>query len=314
MSEHFVTHFNSGFLLQGMSLYFSMQRQMDDFTLWIVCLDDALGEILAKLELPNVRILEKEYWETTELQALREERSFREYCWTVTPSVPKFVFNADVNIERVTYVDADLWFRKDPGLIFSEFAESNKSILITDHHYAPEFDQSATSGQYCVQFMIFERDGCELVRSKWESQCRDWCYAYHEDGKFGDQKYLDVWPSKYAAYTHLLKDKTAILAPWNATRFPYGNSAVWHFHGVSISRQGQTIVVDCGYAPIPDVTIYNIYEPYILDLKKAAGMLRNVAIEHLPKRRFGLINVLKVFGKRIYFRFFRMSCHKVFRI
>ena len=77
MSEHFVTHFNSGFLLQGMSLYFSMQRQMDDFTLWIVCLDDALGEILAKLELPNVRILEKEYWETTELQALREERSFR---------------------------------------------------------------------------------------------------------------------------------------------------------------------------------------------------------------------------------------------
>jgi hypothetical protein len=314
MSEHFVTHFNSGFLLQGMSLYFSMQRQMDNFTLWIVCLDDDLVEILSKLKLPNVQILEKENWETTELLALRNKRSFREYCWTLTPSVPKFVFDADLSIQRVTYVDADLWFRKDPRLIFNEFAESNKAILITDHHYAPEFDQSVISGQYCVQFMIFQRNDSELVRSKWESQCREWCYAYHEDGKFGDQKYLDVWPTKYAAYTHLLKDKTAILAPWNATRFPYGNSAIWHFHGISIMRQGKKIIVDCGYAPIPDVTINNIYEPYILDIRMAAEILKGVAIEHLPIRKFGLKNVLKIVGKRIYFRFLRMSCHKIFKI
>ena len=118
------------------------------------------------------------------------------------------------------------------------------------------------------------------MRAEWESQCRDWCYEYHEDNKFGDQKYLDVWPTKHAAYIHLLKDKTAILAPWNATRFPYGNSTVWHFHDISISRQGQKLVVDWGYAPIQDVTIYNDYEPYILDLKKAAGILRHVAIEY----------------------------------
>ena len=77
MAEHFVTHFNSRFLLQGMSLYFSMHRPLDDFTLWVVFLADALGKILAKLKLPNVRILEKENWETRDLQVMIEERYFK---------------------------------------------------------------------------------------------------------------------------------------------------------------------------------------------------------------------------------------------
>jgi hypothetical protein len=311
MRENFVTHFNSGFLLQGISLYLSMQRHLDDFTLWVICLDDLVSKSLRKIELPNIKIIERDVWETEELRTLRDQRSFREYCWTVTPSVPKFVFNIDANVKRVTYVDADLWFRKDPRSIFNEFSDSKKSVLITDHHYAPEFDQSSISGQYCVQFMTFVRDDSEIVRSHWESQCRDWCYAYHDNGKFGDQKYLDAWPSKYEAYVHLLGDKTAILAPWNATRFPYGNSLIWHFHGVSITRQGKKIVVDYGYAPLPDVTIDNIYEPYLGDLRKAAGMLREDVIHHLPQRKSSLLTISKAFSKRIYFRCLRMSCHKV---
>jgi hypothetical protein len=69
--------------------------------------------------------------------------------------VPRFVFEADLSVEQVIYLDADLWFRQHPKPIFDEFNASGKQILITDHGYAPEYDQSATSGRYCEQFITF---------------------------------------------------------------------------------------------------------------------------------------------------------------
>ena len=37
--EHFVTVFNSLFLPQGLALYDSMQKNLDSFKLWVVCVD-----------------------------------------------------------------------------------------------------------------------------------------------------------------------------------------------------------------------------------------------------------------------------------
>ena len=214
----------------------------------------------------------------------------------------------------MTYLDADVWFRKDPKSIFNEFEKSNKSILITDHHYAPQFDQSKTSGQYCVQFIIFVRNNSELVRSSWESQCRDWCYAYHEEGKFGDQKYLENWPSNFENDVHVLKNQTAILASWNATRFPYSNAIIWHFHGVTIARQGKKIVVDYGYHPIPDVAIENVFDEYTKDLERVVEIFGEEVISYLPQRRLRVRDYLKNHIKRSYYRILRLSCHKIVKL
>ena len=166
--EHYVTLFDSLFLPQGIALHTSMERHVKDYTLWILCVDDQAHEILSKLNLPNVRLLQLSKLETADLLTVKPLRTKGEYCWTLTPFAPRFVFEADVNVTRVTYLDADLWFRKNPAAIFREFESSGKQVLITDHAYAPQYDQSATSGQYCVQFMSFNRDGCEFVRKWWE--------------------------------------------------------------------------------------------------------------------------------------------------
>ena len=274
--EHYVTLFDSLFLPQGLALHMSMERHVGAYTLWILCMDDEVQEALAKLELPNVRLLQLSKLETPQLLAIKPTRSKGEYCWTLTPFTPRFVFEADSGVSRVTYLDADMWFRKNPAPIFNEFDASGKYVLITDHAYAPEHDQSATSGQYCVQFMTFTRNGGEVVRKWWEDRCIEWCFSRYENGKFGDQKYLDDWPENFAEQVHVLINKELALAPWNATRFPYGNAVLWHFQSLRILKvAGRKLSVDIGLYQLPKPTRKYVYEPYLTDLQAAAdGMLR----------------------------------------
>jgi hypothetical protein len=168
-----------------------------------------------------------------------------------------------------------MWFRKNPAHIFQELEASHKHVLITDHNYAPEYDSSFLSGQYCVQFMVFSRGG-EKVRKWWEERCIEWCYSRIEDGKFGDQKYLDDWLDRFPDEVHALSDKELLLAPWNATRFPYGRSVCWHFHSLRIVSldSASGFGVDCGVYPLPLVTRQYVYERYVGDLRQALEIIR----------------------------------------
>jgi hypothetical protein len=268
--EHFVTLFNSLFLPQGLALHRSMERHVRAYVLWILCVDDETYDVLNRLVLLNVRLLKLSALETAELLSVKPERTIGEYCWTLTPFAPRFVFEADSTVKRVTYLDADLWFRKHPRPIFDELDASGKQILITEHAYSPEHDQSGASGRFCVQFMTFTREGGESVRKWWEDRCVEWCYARLQDGKFGDQKYLDDWPDRFSEQVHILKDKELMLAPWNASRFPYGNSVIYHFHGLRLTSNN-TVKIG-GYA-IPRVVVSEIYESYFRDLKSAIQRL-----------------------------------------
>lgn len=289
--EHFVTLFDSLFLPQGLALHMSMEREIKNYRLWILCVDDQTYEILTKLNLPNVKLLQLSKLETTELLSVKSTRSNGEYCWTLTPFAPRFVFEADIEVKRVTYLDADLWFIRSPSSIFEEFDKSRKKVLITDHAYAPQYDKASTSGQYCVQFMIFTREGGEVVRKWWEERCIEWCFARVENGKFGDQKYLDDWPERFVKFVHVLNSKEFALAPWNAIRFPIGTSVFYHFHGLRILSDKK---INIGLYFIPKSILQNIYEPYLVDLKIASLVLLN-RVNYKTRAQAKKISILKIF-------------------
>ncbi len=292
--EHYVSLFDSLFLPQGLALHMSMERHVKDYTLWVLCVDDETHEILTKLGLPNLRLLKLSQLETEELKRVKPTRTKGEYCWTLTPFAPRFVFDADPTVTRVTYLDADLWFRKPPTAIFREFEASGKQVLITDHAYAPENDATSTLGQYCVQFMTFTRIGGEVVRKWWEERCIEWCYARSEDGKFGDQKYLDDWPERFPDFVHVLNNKELALAPWNATRFPYGNGIVWHFQSLRIEKcSRRAFSVFFGQYVLPRVTLNNVYGDYVDELRQAVDMLRQNGVEIRPQQRRTLVSKLR---------------------
>ncbi|WP_050479687.1 hypothetical protein [Herbaspirillum rhizosphaerae] len=237
--ECFVTLFDSKYLPMGMCLHQSLMEHAQPFHLWIVCMDDLAVTQLRQLNLPHVTLLPLAEVETDALLGVKPGRSRGEYCWTLTPFTPQFVFDREPAAQRVTYLDADLFFFDRPSILLEEFARSGKDVLITPHAYSPEYDQSETSGIFCVQFMSFRRtEGGLAVMRWWQERCVEWCFARFEDGKFGDQKYLDDWPQRFPDQVHVLRQVEKTWAPWNVRRFLAEDGAakpvLYHFHSLKI--------------------------------------------------------------------------------
>lgn len=299
--EHYVTLFDGFFLPQGLALNISLKRHAGEYTLWVLCMDDAAYEALRKVALPNVRLLALGTVETAALRRARSTRTRAEYCWTLTPFTPSFVFDADPDVRRVTYVDADTWLVRSPLPLLDEFEASRKAVLITEHGYAPEYDRSQVSGRYCVQFMTFERDRGEPVRRWWAERCLEWCYARLEDGKFGDQMYLNDWPTRFAADVHVLQLASAMQAPWNTFRFAPGDAMVFHFHGLRLLRDGGLLSSD--HYRINPATFRSIYLPYCNDLLSALRVLSSIGHQVRPQidRPVWLLR-LRVFAQQLRLR------------
>ena len=313
--EHFVTLFDLLFLPQGLALHRSMERHSGNYTLWILCMDDEVHGILSLMKLPNVQLLQLSLVETKELERVKLERTVGEYCWTVTPFAPKFVFDSDISVKRVTYLDADLWFRKSPAPIFHEFDNSGKDVLITDHAYSPEYDLSEKSGQYCVQFTTFTREGGEPVRKWWEERCIEWCFARYENGKFGDQKYLDDWPERFQKQVHVLSNQGWTLAPWNANRFPYSNGIIWHFHGLRLTEKHSKAMVQLTTEySIPSITKKQIYEPYLDDLSAVIQVMKIHGIQPKLQQKFRKFGRLKGILKGVKQQLWRFNHEIVSRL
>jgi len=275
--EHFVTLFDSKFLPMGMCLHTSLMKHAQPFHLWILCMDELVERQLSHLALLNVSLISLPEVETAALLRVKDGRTRGEYCWTLTPFAPQFVFDRDQDAKRVTYLDSDIFFFDSPTILLDEFEESGKHVLITEHAYASEYDQTIYSGRFCVQFITFRRtiEGLKVMQW-WQERCLEWCYARVEDGKFGDQRYLDDWPKRFTNEVHVLRQIEKTLAPWNLSRFcttskKADNPAFYHFHGLRIVRSDRVVLFS-------DYKIRwlctSIYERYVDVLRKSIVEMR----------------------------------------
>lgn len=272
-TEHYVTLFDANFLPQGLCLYYSLVRHGGDFVLWVLCIDRECLDILQRINLPRLRLLDLEQLESPELLAVKSYRSRGEYCWTLTPFSIRYVFEADNTAQRVTYVDSDIFFLRSPQDVIAKFIYSQKAVLLTPADFAPHYDQSESSGYYCVQFMIFSRGRSEIVRKWWEDRCLEWCFARAEAGKMGDQKYLDFFPILFSQLVYSLDQTGCFLAPWNAISYPFSSAVAFHFHGLRIYGPSRMVLLFTHY-DIPLPTIDYVYRRYL-------SMLAAIELEYL---------------------------------
>jgi hypothetical protein len=216
--QHFCTLFNSNYLSRGLALYNSIVTQGIDFHLYIFAFDDDCEGVLQQLNLSHATVIPLRDFETPALLSVKADRTAGEYCWTCTSFTIWHCIHTYA-LPHCTYLDADLLFFDDPGLLINEMGDN--AVLITEHRYSAEHDQSELSGIYCVQFVTFKNttEGMTALRW-WMNACLEWCYARFEDGKFGDQKYLDDWTTRFTG-VHVLQHRGGGIAPWNATDYTY---------------------------------------------------------------------------------------------
>jgi hypothetical protein len=286
--EHYVTNFNLSFLPQGLALYRSMKRHLQAFQLWVVCIDRDCFNALQSLHLPNMRLIDFSSIESDAYRRLRAERTIAEYCWTINPLNPHLVFSLDAAVDRVTYLDADLWFLRAPDAIFQEFSNSGKSVLVTEHAYLSQYDQSSSSGVFCAQWITFVRDHSEQLRKWWEERCFDWCFNRAEDGKFGDQKYMERWLTLFPGAVHSLSTPELILAPWNAEDINLEEGIAYHFHGLRILDYTQYVVKS--FYLISDEYEQKIYKPYLIDLHDSIKDMKDIGLEMKSQVRSSQLN------------------------
>lgn len=187
--------------------------------MYVLAMDDVVESYLTSLGYGNLKIITvadiKEMYPV--LVWLEKERSRGEFSWTLSSFSIQYALRK-FNLDSCIYVDADTCFYNNPELLLKECGE--KSVLITEHNYTPEYDQSATSGKFCVQFMYFKNnsDGNEVLEY-WRAKCEEWCYNRMEDGKFGDQKYLDDWESRFEEIVYNCRNIGCGVAPWNVQKY-----------------------------------------------------------------------------------------------
>lgn len=273
---NFCTLFDSNYLTRGLALYESLARVCPSYHLYVIAFDDNCYEYLLKALLPNLTPISLKDFEDEKLKQVKPGRTSAEYCWTCTPSIILYCIQK-YRLPSCTYVDADMIFYEDPQILFDEL--EGKSILISEHRYTRDYDVSATHGIYCVQFMYFKNDQPGLhALTWWRDRCIEWCFAYLEDGKFGDQKYLDDWQERFAG-VQVMQNPGGGLAPWNVQQYFIEDKSgkifitdkkkgtqspliFYHFHGLKFYTDEKVACCAALYELDKDVKRI-VYFPYI---------------------------------------------------
>ena len=286
--RYFCTLFDSGYLLKGLAMLQSMDEHCPTAHVYVLCMDTKTQAILNQLELTFITCILLSDVEDEELLSVKKDRGVAEYCWTLSPWLPWYVLDQYPSIDFITYLDADLLFYSSVEPIFEEIGDS--SIAIIEHRFTPRLKDREVNGIFCVEWVSFRRDdeGMKCL-SYWREQCLEWCYNRLEEGRMGDQKYLDKWPELYPS-CHIIKHAGAGIAPWNYAQYTFSTNAngslivegepliFYHFHQFQLLTNGKFDRLSTFYTSecTEPLDIYDIYENTLVNV---LSDVRGVEIE-----------------------------------
>jgi len=301
----YCTYFDKAFLTKGLALHASLIKYNPEAKLWVLAFDKYTENILKKMKLKGVTVIQLEEFEDKELLAIKPTRSKVEYIWTTTPSWPLYIFKKSPKTKYVCYLDADEYFYSSSKAITDE-AQSG-SMLAVEHRYLKGMERLIIEdGQFNVAVNVFKNDpiGIKCLK-RWRKQCLDWCYWRFEDGKLGDQLYLNEWPKLYGNKLTISKNIGVNVAPWNYSQYKitkvknnvYINNTklvCYHFHQFQILGSNNFSRV-LGYTLSKDVVKY-IYEPYEDELRKQYRIVKKYDSKfeiNLPKNNENKTQLLR---------------------
>lgn len=284
--EHYCTYFDKNYLSRGLALLESLRRHATPFHLHILCLDADTHAHFLQWPSPDVTPVALEALEAFDPALLDAKQNRRkvEYYFTCTPAWCLYIMKNRPDIDRLTYLDADIYFFLSPSHIFDEVGD--RSVAIIPHRFSAANYRTRIAGIFNVGWITWRRDRAGLsCLEDYRCDCLDWCYDYHDGTRFADQRYLDDWPSRYPNVC-IIENKGANLAPWNIDTHPLtvrggavfvdGEPLIfYHFHGLKQTGDGRFSRDIEGYvrnSRAPDDAVLDlIYKPYETMVAPSSG-------------------------------------------
>ncbi|MHA8095464.1 hypothetical protein ACMH5Q_11270 [Aquirufa lenticrescens] len=225
----------------------SLKKSLDvDFKLFILCLDDEVYRYFeGNSDVIRIKLTDIES-NFPELLNVKDSRKFNEYIFTLSPFLPLYILNNYKFVDRITSLDADLFFLNSPKYVLDELG--NNLIGITSHGFSSLNQNLEIYGRFNVSFQSFPNtDAASNCLLEWANNCLDFCgdYINSNSGMFADQKYLDDWQQKYD-FIKVFGSPQIGLAPWNVPQYKLlysdskfcieGSKSVifYHFHNFRI--------------------------------------------------------------------------------
>ncbi len=307
-NRFFCTLFDRNYMTKGVAMLTSMATNCPGAHVFVLCMDDLTYEVLGQINFSHVELIRLSDVEDESLLAVKPTRGVAEYCWTLTPCLPWHIFETHPTVNQLTYLDADLLFFSDASPLFEEIGDA--SIAIVEHRFIPRLAPSAVNGRFNVEWVTFRRDeqGLACLR-RWREQCIEWCFNRLEDGRMGDQKYLDEWPDKYSSVC-IVQHLGAGLAPWNYANYEIESGAngivvdglpliFYHFHQFQMYRGGTFDYMAKMYTleKPPPKLIYKTYEKALLN---ALQLIRR----YQPGFAYGIQPIMPILARRFVQHFF----------
>jgi hypothetical protein len=107
-----------------------------------------------------------------------------------------------------------------------------------------------------------------------------------EEGRLGDQKYLDEWPERYGRAVHIIAHAGGGVGPWNVygsvvdrengcVRVDGQTLIFYHYHGFQTLSDGRVAYMPPLYEVLGPVPM-DIYGPYEIALARALVRVRSL--------------------------------------
>ncbi len=304
---YFCTYFDKNYLSRFLTLEESLNKFDLSYTFYVLGLDNEVYDFFKKNHFENIRIIslidfEKEY---EKLSIAKNNRDLIEYYFTLSPFLPRYIFK-NFNIRKISYLDADFYFFKNPKLKIEENSDYSAVLLkqYSDQKY----------GLYNVGWIYYNFDHNETkdILKLWSAQCLKFCTDFPSNGFYADQKYLDMWPTKLRNLK-IEEPENYCLSPWDSNKIienNFENIYAYHFHGLEINKEYFVTGFSNYNKKNTDKIISKVYAPYLKKLISIENKfnLKNSSLRNVSNNKYKFfkkkIRKIKADLKRKYYKDF----------
>lgn len=224
-------------------MYHSLKAFMDKAVIYVLAVDEESKLVLEAMQLPGMTVVALEELEDDKLKKIKEQRNSSEYCWTLKPVLLLHLYEKHKECRILAYLDSDIFFFDNPMKLFGR--NKKWSVLLTTHRV----NRRANGG-----FVAFMRcTHAHKALKWWMDRCLEWCYSRNDDGRFGDQGYLDLMRTRFKGVAYLDMPGSN-LATWNYFKYDLdikdGKLYVdrdrlifFHFSGIRLKRIESSVVM-----------------------------------------------------------------------